>query len=1348
MGWTSFMVNPAGAAADETPPVLSLPTSSNITSVGFRANATTDESQGVLYSVAVAAGSNAPSAAQIIAGQDSTGAGALDSAQVAVTATGNIRNNPFTNLAAQTVYDYYSVQQDVAVPANTSNVVSGQVATVVIGLTDVIASFTPESAVLFSPHAASNTSGIGYDEETGRVGLIRNNVALIHEYDAEDLTTLVRTITCQLSLTDTESVTYMGNGEIAVTSENAGAYVISIFDLPEGTEDITIFPKQTLTCADPGADNNSGFEAVTFDKVGQVFWALGEGQQANTPRRIFRFTRPVNRTTDYSFADAEFSPVEPFVAETFFAQFGATGAQFDLVGISMEMTTGDLIIASQTGAMIVQIDVSTPSSPAVRSQLAITGFSQLEGVEVVAGGRLVLVGEANEYRSYTPADTTPDAYDFTNQTGVALNELVTSNTVTITGLEAACAVFLDAGEHNINGTGWSSADAVIENGQTLQLRQISSSSASTPTTITSNVGGVLEAWTVTTADPDTTPDSFDFADSVDQPVSTATTSNAITVSGITAAAAISVNTGEYRINGGSWTASAGTVTNGQTVELRRNSSASNSATVSMILTIGGVSDTWNITTEDVQIQGPVITQPPHAEIAYGQTFTYTPSLTSGSDVFWFKEFGPDSMTVNPETGAISFDTGDLPRGQGLNIGLGCSNEDGEDIKWFCLHVDNTGTSKLVELGVDTVSPYIRIGCLESIFNGGDTLVIPAGHRWASVSSDQDFVNTFADSFGDDMPSGTSSQMTSFVSPGFCIVDAGPHDGIPRQDEALEILTDQATVREWVKWSGIEWTGNNRQAIMCAAPNNYFELAGATDCGYAQSPTTFAEADDAYASVAAGYLQGDGSVCYNSYGFGEGRYIWQAGNPIQDTLVARCIVRPDEYRGDQPRGGITHYSTTNSGIYNNWVIDGDQEHLTPFYKNYAGAFAFPATGNEGYPQSQHFNGNGTINTDMVPMTSDGNSSTHSLYGGNFLAWNTTGTITPQNGFQSPTVMLSDSPTTLAGLSFGHNKNWDNGSGFAFVRAANSTNDLALSDAIIFQPGWNGSAVEDLGTLFNATGGASGNTLDNAYAYGLHASSTLASSAWTVTNANTTDNPQDNGWDYPVRAEEGSPVHASGAYADLTNFKNPSDVMPNDTGWQTETDVWAWPHPAEQYIASRMATYSKTGLPVRNPTTGQNPVDFDGIITGARGFAAPGESFSEYIWGQFGRTVPPLRVAATETGANEVTFRVGKYRSTRGNSITKFNVYNKSDLANPALTFTGLKGVLSGAGVTDADYVIRAVDPTKTTAYGGNEPGESGNSRTMSMSEDVPTTPLSGSATADSTSQGDLTAPGAGASLSSS
>ncbi len=106
-----------------------------------------------------------------------------------------------------------------------------------------------------------------------------------------------------------------------------------------------------------------------------------------------------------------------------------------------------------------------------------------------------------------------------------------------------------------------------------------------------------------TAAPDTTPDPFDFFDRTDRPTAARISSNTITLSGLAAAAPISVDavgsSEEYSINGGAFTGAAGTVENGDTVRVRVISPAAPNVTRSVDVNIGGLIETWNVTTGSV-----------------------------------------------------------------------------------------------------------------------------------------------------------------------------------------------------------------------------------------------------------------------------------------------------------------------------------------------------------------------------------------------------------------------------------------------------------------------------------------------------------------------------------------------------------------------------------------------------------------------------------------------------------------------------------------------------------------------------------------------------------------------------
>lgn len=119
--------------------------------------------------------------------------------------------------------------------------------------------------------------------------------------------------------------------------------------------------------------------------------------------------------------------------------------------------------------------------------------------------------------------------------------------------------------------------------------------------VVSSDGTVSSGYGITFGDsggPDTTPDQFTYTDITNATLSTQYTSNTITVAGIDVgqSVAVSILGGTYSKNGGSYTSAAGTASVGDTFAVRVTSSGSYSTAVSAILTIGGVSDTYSVTT--------------------------------------------------------------------------------------------------------------------------------------------------------------------------------------------------------------------------------------------------------------------------------------------------------------------------------------------------------------------------------------------------------------------------------------------------------------------------------------------------------------------------------------------------------------------------------------------------------------------------------------------------------------------------------------------------------------------------------------------------------------------------------
>jgi hypothetical protein len=194
------------------------------------------------------------------------------------------------------------------------------------------------------------------------------------------------------------------------------------------------------------------------------------------------------------------------------------------------------------------------------------------------------------------SDTRPDAFSFMDQVNVAPSTLTESSTVTITGINSAAAIGVTGGEYSIDDGAFTALAGTIQQGQTVRVRQMSSSQFSTMTDAMLTVGGVSDVFSVTTQAEDTTPAAFSFIDQSNVPLSTLIESATVTISGINSVAAISVTGGEYSIDGGTYTSAAGTIQKGQTARVRQTSSSQFATTTNAVLTVGGVSNVFSVTT--------------------------------------------------------------------------------------------------------------------------------------------------------------------------------------------------------------------------------------------------------------------------------------------------------------------------------------------------------------------------------------------------------------------------------------------------------------------------------------------------------------------------------------------------------------------------------------------------------------------------------------------------------------------------------------------------------------------------------------------------------------------------------
>ena len=209
----------------------------------------------------------------------------------------------------------------------------------------------------------------------------------------------------------------------------------------------------------------------------------------------------------------------------------------------------------------------------------------------------------------------PNPFAFTEVFNVPISEERISNYITLSGIESnlftPAAITTDLGLLRINGNpGVSTAN--VFNGDEIALikPRLSDipSNYTTPVNIGVVIGEFSTTWTINPLEADLTPNNFTFNDVSSINIGTVITSNSITVSGINNTAIpkftvpISVSSSSnvsfsYNINGGIYRTTPGAVINGDVITIKATTPSLYETSISAIVTIGGVSSSWNITTK-------------------------------------------------------------------------------------------------------------------------------------------------------------------------------------------------------------------------------------------------------------------------------------------------------------------------------------------------------------------------------------------------------------------------------------------------------------------------------------------------------------------------------------------------------------------------------------------------------------------------------------------------------------------------------------------------------------------------------------------------------------------------------
>ena len=226
--------------------------------------------------------------------------------------------------------------------------------------------------------------------------------------------------------------------------------------------------------------------------------------------------------------------------------------------------------------------------------------------------------------TWDPMDTTPDVFSFARQFDVAPSTVVTSNEITVAGIDgsvtarfnfcrfeapvtraqtttgAACTLVK-------NGTDVSGSSTTVANGDRIAVKVTSNSAGSGGALVKVDIGtgGYSYSWFIVTTAPtvpapvDTTPDPFSFTRQSDAAPGTVVTSNEITVAGLGTSVSARIGTCRFGVartatnaactlvkNGADVSGSSTTVANGDRIAVKVTSDSVGSGSVEAIVGIG------------------------------------------------------------------------------------------------------------------------------------------------------------------------------------------------------------------------------------------------------------------------------------------------------------------------------------------------------------------------------------------------------------------------------------------------------------------------------------------------------------------------------------------------------------------------------------------------------------------------------------------------------------------------------------------------------------------------------------------------------------------------------------------
>ena len=362
-------------------------------------------------------------------------------------------------------------------------------------------------------------------------------------------------------------------------------------------------------------------------------------------------------------------------------------------------------------------------------------------------------------------DLSPETFDFSNVTSAMLDTVYTSGSVTVTGINSSAPISVVGGEYSINSGAFTSADGEIMNGQSLAVRLTSSSAFATESQLTVTIGGVSAAYSVTTVAEDLSPETFSFTSVTSAALDTVVTSNTVTVDGINSSAVVSIEGGEYSIDGGAFTSADGIITNGQELAVQLTSSTVFATQAQLTVDVGDASQTFSVTTVAQDISPDAFSFTPDNPVVVRSASVESDAVTvEGITGSVGVSISGGEYAVNG--GSYTSDAGFIENGQSVQVRLTASSSFDTPVTVTLTigdtNVGFTATTEVRDISPDTFSFDDQDDALfDTVYPAVSAITVAGINDAASISIN----NGFEYAIGETVEGGDYTSEASTVSNG-------------------------------------------------------------------------------------------------------------------------------------------------------------------------------------------------------------------------------------------------------------------------------------------------------------------------------------------------------------------------------------------------------------------------------------------------------------------------------------------------------------------------------------------------------------------------------------------------------